>query len=347
MKSAPEVSVITATYNDGPYLSQAIESILNQTFSDFEYIIIDDASADDTAKILHGYAAQDARIVVHRNNENMGRAISRNCALELAHGKWVAVFDGDDISHPERFERQLAYLNARPEVDYMGTGCHYINKQTGESISDRVFIPPLTHGQIRWKLCYDFPFHHSSTIGRRKLFISAGRYPEVYPVCEDISLWMGMVNQNAHFANIPDKLLTYRVNTMPKYYALNQVIAQQLHRKHIINASGINVSEAVFNIIWQTNTKGMCGPSIEADTVHIVEAIRIMATLYRTLESQDVFVDEDRSFIQSDLLDRILKVMLLIDSNIDLEYHQSAYQYTYQLPTIPSQTKNGCEISVA
>lgn len=335
MKSVPEISVITATYNDGPYLSQAVEAILNQTFPNFEYIIIDDASTDDTPRILAKYAAQDARIFVRRSNKNMGRSISRNYALDLAQGKWIAIFDGDDISHPERLERQLAYLNAHPEVDYMGTGCRYINKHTGESMPDRAFTPPLTHGQIRWQLCFDFPFHHSSTIGRWESFVKAGGYPEAYPVCEDISLWMVMANQGARLANIPDELLTYRVNTRPKYYALNQVIAQQLHRNHVTNTLGVNVSEAVFNIIWQTNAQAIYRPSVEADAIRSIEAIRILATLYRTLEAQDIFADGDRSFIQSDLLDRIRKLMLLTDSTADLEHYQFAYQYTYQLPMIP------------
>jgi len=341
MRPAPEISVITTTYNDVPYLSQAIESILSQTFTNFEYVIIDNGSTDETPQMLAEYAAKDIRIVVRRNEKNMGRSLARNWALELTRGKWVAVFDGDDISHPERLEKQIGYLSAHPEVDYMGTGCRPINKQTGESMPDRVIDQPLSHGQIYWKLCFDFPFHHSSTIGRRGLFIEAGGYPPAYPVCEDIFLWMAMAKRGARFGNIDEELLTYRVNTKPDHYALNQAVAQQLHRNHVASILKTNVSEAAFSIVWLTNAEEIYGPAPEADSIHSAEAIGILITLYRTLKAQNIFADEGKLLIQADLLGRIRKAMMLTDS-VDGRYrpyeyqyaYQYTHQYTYQLPVI-------------
>lgn len=334
MKSTPEVSVVTATYGDGPYLTQAVESILNQTFGDFEYIIIDDGSVDETPEILAEYAARDARIFACRHERNMGRAVSRNHALELARGKWVAIFDGDDISHPRRLEKQLGYLKAHAEVDYMGTGCHHINKQTGESMPERVFDPPLTHGQTCWRLCFDFPFHHSSTIGRRDWFLRAGGYPSAYPVCEDIFLWMAMVNQGARFANIPEQLLTYRVNTKPKYYALNQVIAQNLHRSHVSRILGTNIPEAVFSIIWQTNAAKVYEAARGVDATCAVEAIRILTMLYRTLQENGAFDSDGEVPIQADLLQRIGKVMMIAEC-VEPRCHEPEYLYTYHLAVVP------------
>src|SRR5687768_10604451 len=112
----PSISVLMSVYNGARYLSQSIESILAQTFSDFEFIIIDDCSSDSTPQILNEYARQDSRIRIIRNSENKGLTASLNIGLTQAQGRYIARQDADDISLPQRFEKQIHYLEAHPET---------------------------------------------------------------------------------------------------------------------------------------------------------------------------------------------------------------------------------------
>lgn len=114
------ISVITTVLNGQLYLPTAIDSILNQSFSDFEYFIIDDGSTDDTMQIIKKYAAMDARIVPIFNEKNLGQSRSRNKAIELANGEFIAIMDADDISLPSRLETQVRYLQAHPTVGLVG-----------------------------------------------------------------------------------------------------------------------------------------------------------------------------------------------------------------------------------
>ena len=103
----PKVSVVMSAYNGERYLREAVESILNQTFNDFEFIIIDDGSTNSTGQILSSYAAQDPRIVLIRNRENIGLTKSLNKGLALARGEYIARMDADDVSLPNRFSEQV------------------------------------------------------------------------------------------------------------------------------------------------------------------------------------------------------------------------------------------------
>ena len=104
----PIVSVIMATYNDGKFIKESIDSILNQTLTNFELIIVNDASTDETQHILSGYI--DSRIIVLHNEENLGRSLARNRALEIARGEFVDVLDSDDVALPNRLEKQVLYF---------------------------------------------------------------------------------------------------------------------------------------------------------------------------------------------------------------------------------------------
>ena len=116
MKTAPEISVIMSVYNGEEYVAEAVESILNQTFSDFELIVIDDCSTDTTGEILKRLAERDERVKVHPNEVNLRLPSSLNKAISLARGRYIARMDADDIALPERLERQYAFMEAHPNV---------------------------------------------------------------------------------------------------------------------------------------------------------------------------------------------------------------------------------------
>lgn len=153
----PEISVLFPTYNTrGEYLREAIESVLNQTFRDFEFIIMDDCSPDpNVERVVKSY--DDPRIRYYRNEKNLGISETRNRLIDLAAGKYLAVMDHDDVSLPERFEKEAAYLDAHPDVGVLGTA-HM------EIPSGKVVVPPQTNDEIEERLMFDCPMIHPSVM---------------------------------------------------------------------------------------------------------------------------------------------------------------------------------------
>ena len=140
----PTISVVMAVWNGGPFLRAAVDSILHQEFEDFEFIIVDDGSTDNTAAVLNAY--EDRRIVRMKNPANLGLAQSLNRGLDVARGTYVARQDADDISLPDRFAKQLAFLNNHREIGILGTGCRLIDRSLID-FSDMGFVH-LLHGEV-------------------------------------------------------------------------------------------------------------------------------------------------------------------------------------------------------
>lgn len=330
----PRISIITTTFNDARHIGEAIESILSQSFEDFEYIIVNDNSQDETKDIINKYARTDRRIIPLSNERNLGRAASRNRALQISQSEWIAIFDGDDISDPLRLEKQSAFINEYPNVDYFGSDCCYENKVTLDPIS-KEFILHTSHETISWELYWNYPFHHSSTMGRKKILIEAGGYPETYPVCEDIYLWMQLAKIGARFANIPEKLIKYRVNPAPNHYALNQILAQKLHCQHVEYLIGEKIPPDVFEIIWSTNYS----ESFPADKYilsinNIFDASQILVKSFEKISSNINMTRNERKKIQANFLLRLRRVLNLIstvncDDGAKYQSIYSGYLNTY------------------
>jgi len=206
----PTVSVLMAVYNDGAYVATAIDSILAQTFGDFEFIIVDDGSADGSWDIIRDYAARDGRIRAVRNPRNLGFPDALNRGLALARGKFIARHDSDDTCSPARFARQMEYLQAHPQVDVLGTQLQLVDesgKKTG------VYTTPLSHSLIVWNILIDRPLGHATAFMRRELLRAVGGYDPAWRYSEDLDLWTRLAGR-ARFANLPDVLYTYRI--LPK-----------------------------------------------------------------------------------------------------------------------------------
>lgn len=203
----PKVSIIMSVHNDANYLPESIESILNQSLSDFEFIIIDDCSSDNSWSILNHYAQQDSRIVLIKNAENLKLAASLNRGLAIAQGKYIARMDGDDISLPSRLEEQVNYMESHPEVALISTGVLYID-EIGNSLEE--YFPPLNFLILRWHLIFSSPLRHPSVLWRRELIqITVGGYNPTDIYSQDFRFFCA-ISKHFKIETIPKVLLKMR-----------------------------------------------------------------------------------------------------------------------------------------
>jgi glycosyltransferase involved in cell wall biosynthesis len=198
------ISVVMSVHNGAPWVREAVESVLAQTASDLELVVIDDGSTDATPDILRAFG--DPRLRVERQ-PRAGLTRSLNRALRLSTAPLVARMDADDVALPERLGRQLAFLAAHPDVGLLGTGCHEI-APSGEVL--RTITPPVEDGAIRRALIRENPFVHSSIVFRRAALDRAGTYDEAFPVAQDYDLWLRM-SRITRLANLPEPLVLRRL----------------------------------------------------------------------------------------------------------------------------------------
>ena len=206
MPEIPRVSVVMPVHNGGPYLQHAIDSILGQTFTDFEFLIIDDGSTDSTVEVLRPYQVADNRVRVH-HQEKAGLVASLNRGCSHARAAYIARMDADDIAFPDRFARQVEFLDRHPEVALVGSAVVRIDA-TGQEIKRNVC--PTSHAEIVQALREYTCFTHSTVMMRTEALAAIGGYRPAYRHAEDYDLWLRLA-ERYQLANLPDPLLYYRV----------------------------------------------------------------------------------------------------------------------------------------
>lgn len=201
------VSTIIATHNRSGLLPHAVNSILSQSYQDFEIIIVDDASTDDTSKVIEELRQRDPRIQSLHLQQKQGPGFARNLGISYAKGKYVAIMDDDDLSHVERFSSQVTFLETHPDVMIVGT---FIQKIDEFGNKNGEITYPLSNGQIRWGLFFRCTVGHATTMIRRLLFADFGiSYSDSLKIGEDWKLFID-VTQNYKVANLPEVLYSYR-----------------------------------------------------------------------------------------------------------------------------------------
>jgi len=200
----PKVSVIMAVYNGMPYLKEAVKSILDQTFKDFEFIIIDDASTDGTQQYLK--ILKDRRIKIITNKKNLGLASSLNKALKLSKGEYIARMDADDISLPDRFKTQLEFLESHSAISLCGSWADLID-ENGKVIGEKKY--PTAGIEVKKALRWYQPIIHPTFMAKSKIYKELGGYDKNFDYAEDYEFLVRAMKKYK-FANIPEKLLFWR-----------------------------------------------------------------------------------------------------------------------------------------
>ena len=204
----PRVSVLMAVHNGMPCLLEAVDSILAQTFRDFEFVIVDDGSTDETAAVLNDYEQREPRLRVLRNDKKMSLPVSLNRGLSQCKARWVARMDADDIALPDRLEKQISFLTKHPEIGLIGSGSINIDAQGKEIGLTR---HPCDDRTIRFMLPFWCCFVHPSVIFQRELVEQVDGYDASMWTGQDYDLWARLLSVTKA-ANLPDQLIYYRIH---------------------------------------------------------------------------------------------------------------------------------------
>ncbi|HET7207318.1 MAG TPA: glycosyltransferase family A protein [Terriglobales bacterium] len=205
--NSPLVSVAMVVCNVDRFLSQAIDSVLNQTLRDLEFVIVDFGSEDRSKAIVSGYAAKDSRIKFHEI-PHCGLAEARNAACFLCKTDYIAIMDADDIAVEERLQWQMEFMLKSPDVGVVGGGVQWIDVQ---GMALRNAYNPCDDAEIQAQLLYGCPFWQPTVLMRREAFVQVGGYRDAFAPAEDYDLWLRIAEQYK-MANLSKILLRYRMH---------------------------------------------------------------------------------------------------------------------------------------
>lgn len=288
--STPKVSVIMPVYNGEAYISMAIESILNQTYPNFELILVDDCGNDASIDIAMSYADKDSRIRIIHNKENKGIAYSRNVGLAQCRGDYIAIMDDDDYSFPYRFEKQIEYLESHPDVGVLGGSAQWID-EAGNVIKET--IPVLTDpAYIKAMYLFFNIFNNSEVMFRKSLIIEYHiQYEDGLLGMEDFKFWI-RCSKVTNFANLDLLLLQHRMTgTNETFRVLN---AQKNDREEIfgklhqfsLEESGFKLEDREFKILNSVlDENGLMTPE---NSIALIEFYQVLKKLVVQAKEMDL-----------------------------------------------------------
>jgi len=203
---SPKITVIMSAFNEQEFISETIKSILNQTFSDFEFIIIDDGSQDKTFDCIKRF--NDPRILIIRQS-NIGLTKSLNKGIRISKGEYIARVDAQELYHPSRFEKQVKFLDANPNIAVVSNWARFVDKK-----GNLIYFKkrPCLAIEIKRFLGFLNPIIHTSCMIRKKFLIKIGGYNENFPYAQDYELWLRLATKY-ELANIPEFLCTIKVSS--------------------------------------------------------------------------------------------------------------------------------------
>ncbi len=254
--SNPQVTVLLPVFNAAEYLKDAVDSILNQTFKDFELLVIEDGSTDDSLSILKSYNDPRIKIIEHTQNEGLIKTL--NEGLRIATGKYIVRMDADDVSLPDRLAHQVKFMNAHPDVSVVGT---YFKDIYGKV---KVAKTPVSHEALKSQLFFSCALAHPTVIIRKSDFEKHQFFYDAdFPHAEDYELWV-RVSRKLKIANLPKVLLKYRFHQQQVSSKHNNTQRNSMHRCHQrqLMEMGMSPSEnelethfAIANLLFRTEKK--------------------------------------------------------------------------------------------
>lgn len=238
------ISVILPAYNAQNTIGETIQSIITQTYRDWELIVINDGSTDDTKGVVMSF--NDERIKYIENDENKKLIYTLNRGIELATGEYIARMDADDICHPNRFEKQVEYMESHPDVIVCGTQISYFGSK---STNYQKLSFPTDDKHLKRMLSLSTCFAHPTVMIRKSALIESGcRYDHNYKNAEDYSLWIDLMNYGK-FGNLPDYLLYYRVSDTQVSQPSNPITQASVircRRKYVEQYLPSDIAELLF-----------------------------------------------------------------------------------------------------
>jgi len=244
MTRVPLVSVVMPVYNGERFIVEAVRSVLAQSFSDFELLVVDDGSTDRTPALLAADQAADPRLLVHRQPSNKGFLAALEAGCARARGRYIARMDADDVSLPERLACQVAFLDAHPEVGVVGSAIQVID---GSGVRGRIKSYPSGSGLAAWSMVFFNALAHPATMLRRTAFEAAGGYPAgCSGGTEDYAIFLE-ISRKSRLTNLPDVLLLYRVwggNMTHLKWEAQERDAVRLLRLFLRTSFGFELAEA-------------------------------------------------------------------------------------------------------
>ena len=266
--NSPEISVNMIVYNEEKYISEAIESILMQKFSDFEFIIVDDGSTDNTSKILKIFS-KDKRIKLITNKKNMGRPYSRNLALFASSAPLIAIADSDDWCHPDRFYFQREFMQDNPQITVCGSSFSVYE-------SDEKIPIFYDNENIRAEMIFNCPLANPSVMFRREKVIKiTGGYNNFFKSAQDYDLWERLSHAlHVEFRNLKENLVKYRThpNRSRKEYVFNQMKMAQKIRLNQMKWLGLSLSKE--ELKYHKMIVGSILPESSDDIIKCIELIK-------------------------------------------------------------------------
>jgi glycosyltransferase involved in cell wall biosynthesis len=301
-RGQPRVSVITATYNGTPFLSTAIESVLAQSFEDFEYLVVDDASTDESAEIVAAMARRDRRVRLIRVNVNLGPAGALNRAMALVRGEYVAVLDHDDLALPERLARQVDFLDSHAEVGAVGAQVRTIDSA---GIPIECWHYPTHPAGARWELLFGASLLHSASMFRHALLVRLGGYSERHSYLCDYEQLVRLA-EVSQVTNLPEELACYRESTTQvsaghrrRQYGQALLLQYAVQRRWL----GLRPDLGVFATLYHWG-RGIAPASAAMAT----PAMELLESIYRRYCDLIPLPDSDRAAVDSRCARRWLRM---------------------------------------
>jgi len=286
-----------SVYNGEKYLREAVDSIINQTFKDFEFIIVDDGSTDSSVKKILSF--DDPRIKLIHNNQNRGISFSLNLGVENAQGKYIARMDSDDICLSTRFEKQIAFLEKNPNIDVVGSCIAFIDAEGNDT--GKHYCYPSEPVQLKWMTLFQTPFAHPAIMARKEFFIDSDGYT-LNGSGQDFELW-NRRNFYSNYSNLQESLLKHRI-----------------HEKKVSTLDKEGQKNATYRIISR-NLSSLIGQDV---TISDVEIIRFqkepnnICELFRIIILLNKALKEFSSRTNLTFFEKLLVVKNLTERKIEL-----------------------------